>query len=37
MMRPYSFETSVFGNFNHEKNYNEQCKENYFPEKSHLT
>ena len=37
MMRAYSFDTNVFGNFDHDKNYTELCIENYFPEKNHLT
>ena len=37
MMRTYNFETNVFGNFNHDKDYSELCIENYFPEKIHST
>ena len=35
MMGPYNFETNVFRNFNHDKNYTELCTKNYFPEKNH--
>ena len=33
MMGPYNFETNVFGNFNHDRNYTELRIENYFRRK----